>query len=893
MGWPCKLCTKVLPVKTDILKHYRLHHGTYGHSCALPCIHVECPCSFKNWSSLRSHLSRSHQAVHSLKSQVDVSYTCILCQKQGFPSEKDFFEHLGHHLKNNETVKCVFTGCNHQTNIYGTFATHKHRKHTPHSLKDFKPGIICQGQLPHTEEALVFETYSGVGDHGEGNCEVSRANTQSEEEDRSLLVIDYIASLLLKLESVHLVSVRCIDELVDDLYFISSSATKSSVRDIVVSHLTKTNQTIDETFVSSLVEELCKSNPLSLALNSGGPLSSSFRRRDYFKKNFEVVEPIECILEPKEKSCFQYVPILQSLTQLLAKQNIREKILSKERELPSTLYKSYRDATIYKDNSFYSEELRISLLLYIDDFEICNPLGTSRKKHKITAVYWTFNNNPLSSRSTLNSVYLVLLCKAVDIKKYGYDQVLAPLLKDIAILEQDGIYISTLGQNVKGSVLCVAADNLGAHSISGLVENFSGPFVCRFCLGQRSDFQIKEVRSGAFPLRTKEEHASHVLTIKANPAWTHFYGVKKSCPLTENLKYFHCVTGYPPDILHDIFEGIVPLELGLCFSVFLSKKYFSFIELNSAILQFPYKWADKTDCPQALPANLSSKKKLGGNAHENWTLIRLLPFIIGHRIPLNDPNWLLLMSLKDIVELVVAPVHNEESIAYLDYKISEHRYRFKEAFPDEDFIPKHHFLEHYPGLIKAFGPLIAFWTMRFEAKHSQFKRIVRHTGNFKNVLLSMATKHQLMMSHYLHSTTIEPALGVVRVKSVPLDVLHLDIQASIKHLYPSHDQVQLADTVTYQGTRYTQGMIVAYGSTAGLPDFAEIIQITIFAERVHFILRTLVSWFDEHYRGYYLERTDHTILIEQQSLSDICPLSAYVVEGKRMVTLKRHICLRC
>ena len=128
----------------------------------------------------------------------------------------------------------------------------------------------------------------------------------------------------------------------------------------------------------------------------------------------------------------------------------------------------------------------------------------------------------------------------------------------------------------------VAADNLGAHSICGLVENFSGPFVCRFCLGQRSEFQIKEVRSGVFPARTQEAHAAHVLTVKENPALTHCFGVKKACPLTENLSYFHCALATHLTY-YNIFEGIVPLELGLCFSVFISKKYFTFSELNSAI----------------------------------------------------------------------------------------------------------------------------------------------------------------------------------------------------------------------------------------------------------------------------------------------------------------------
>lgn len=57
------------------------------------------------------------------------------------------------------------------------------------------------------------------------------------------------------------------------------------------------------------------------------------------------------------------------------------------------------------------------------------------------------------------------LFKAVDIKKFGYATVLAPLLKDLAILEKDGIDISTAGQNVRGSVFCVAANNLGAQFV--------------------------------------------------------------------------------------------------------------------------------------------------------------------------------------------------------------------------------------------------------------------------------------------------------------------------------------------------------------------------------------------------------------------------------------------
>lgn len=48
-----------------------------------------------------------------------------------------------------------------------------------------------------------------------------------------------------------------------------------------------------------------------------------------------------------------------------------------------------------------------------------------------------------------------------------------------------------------------------------------------------------------------------------------------------------------------------------------------------------------------------------------------MPFIIGYLVPEDEMAWQILLDLKDIVELVVAPVHTDESIAYLEGNTSE------------------------------------------------------------------------------------------------------------------------------------------------------------------------------------------------------------------------------
>lgn len=94
----------------------------------------------------------------------------------------------------------------------------------------------------------------------------------------------------------------------------------------------------------------------------------------------------------------------------------------------------------------------------MDDIELANPLGTTRKNHKLCAVYWLLANVPCKYRSSLHVIQLALLCKVPDLQRCGYESVLAPLFRDLCTLEQDGVFVETLGQCIRGTVFCVAAD---------------------------------------------------------------------------------------------------------------------------------------------------------------------------------------------------------------------------------------------------------------------------------------------------------------------------------------------------------------------------------------------------------------------------------------------------
>lgn len=193
-----------------------------------------------------------------------------------------------------------------------------------------------------------------------------------------------IASILLKLEHILFVPATAINELLLELHFLLSSTsipiTFNSLSNIFEKHKLE----VDEFVVKELAQEVCKSNPVAKTFAKDGPLATAYKRKKYNKKHFNVLSPVEYILDPKTNRTFQYIPVLPSLQHLLSNSEIINSVIcthKEERNASDVVqYKSIRNGLYHKENIFSSgENLKLSISLYVDDFEVCNPLGTSKK----------------------------------------------------------------------------------------------------------------------------------------------------------------------------------------------------------------------------------------------------------------------------------------------------------------------------------------------------------------------------------------------------------------------------------------------------------------------------------------------------------------------------------
>lgn len=168
------------------------------------------------------------------------------------------------------------------------------------------------------------------------------------------------------------------------LHFISTEGSAEAFRCVVEQTLKKHDCVLEKSVITDLVKELCESSPLCKSLGLDSPFRSSYKRKEYYKENFQIVEPVEYVIVAKEKQSFHYMPILKVVSHLMNDTDVSQMALERSQiskhDVPT--FRSFHNGLYFLQNTFLSEgEENIKLILYIDEFEICNPLVTSWKKN--------------------------------------------------------------------------------------------------------------------------------------------------------------------------------------------------------------------------------------------------------------------------------------------------------------------------------------------------------------------------------------------------------------------------------------------------------------------------------------------------------------------------------
>ncbi|KAE8742971.1 hypothetical protein FOCC_FOCC011401 [Frankliniella occidentalis] len=811
----------------------------------------------------------------------------------------------------------------------------------------------CETQSSYENNEPSQESQSSSGkskQRQESQSEVNATADEDDSEDSELYpeyaAKDQLAKFYLKLEAVHYLPTSTVQIIADEIQLVTEMSHHFLKRRLE-SELKTTG--LDKRTIIEIVANTFRSDPVFNIHHKGKDveqLGTNHLRQKFWKSHYPFVEPKEIFLgldENGRKKLAHYVSIRESINIMLQDPQVKNMVLDsfKIKKNPDILSDITDGSAFAKHMEQHHGGKCLYINLFQDGFDYA-AFGPSQGVYKPIGFYFVIGNIKPEYRTKIDLIQMVYMILEKHLRNSEQEElndidklkeVLRPLIAELEDLKVNGIFID--GEQIPVCLLFGQGDNLGQHVIGAFVGSFSCQHSCRFCPISLAEF--RENPTITKPLRTPEEYDSAVAdakqswrafrkkcllyaerkkanaqhgrlldrvrapgsknTVKRILAKTtldklkgiHSQGVKYRPSALNSVKLgFHVCQGPSLSVCvaHDLFEGIAKNMLPKILKYFIDKQWFDLPTLNRRIRTFHYEGSDAADgCTP-----LKSLKALGGNASENWTLIRLLPLLLGDLVKdKEDEMWQLFLKFKLIVEYVCAPKITISQVLYLKSLIREYLTDVKRLLP-QCLYPKQHLLMHYPELITIFGPLIRLFTLRFESKHIFFKNVAKACRNFINITYTLSRKYACRFA-YDHSTKLleEDVLYKSKHSSFVIkSKISEERKAVIPDEFLSEDIFGLTQ-VSVKGVSYTLGEYMVLDSLGDFDlkvGFIDMIFLNKSTEKVYFLMNVKPAL--NTFQGYYkimLPASSYQFA-SLDSLLDYHPLPSYTVGGQQCIVLK-------
>jgi hypothetical protein len=451
-----------------------------------------------------------------------MGYTCAYCG-----IIKGTFKHYTRHLRifhenlPNFSVNCNIDGCKDTFIRVRGLVRHIARKHKNVPL-DADESVTADGNVMDCD------------DDGDGYCDGDGETGNSTREMQPTVDNKFTASCLaqsvsdfekhvtqciLKLREKHILPVCVQQDLIAEMQ-------------LMVSHIHDIYKVMFDTFCEEhdIADQSSEgmgsflTNDKSVFADVFDKIDTEYKLNKMIRTEFMFVQPIEIVLgsQPgKKPAVFSYIPVTSVLKLVLSNDEIRHHILSRQNLSCSGdgMY-SFVDGTIYKQHAFFSiNPNAIRLHFYLDEFEVCNPIGSKRGKHKVLGIYYVIGNLDTKFLSTIKFIHLSTLVRYKHLRQYDpdYVQLLKPLIDELKNLAVTGIDIvaDNVTYNFRAGLATFSADNLSAHSLAGFQCHFGHGRICRYCMASRDEIG-SSFQEDNFRLRSKNVHQYHIEALQEN-----------------------------------------------------------------------------------------------------------------------------------------------------------------------------------------------------------------------------------------------------------------------------------------------------------------------------------------------------------------------------------------
>ena len=754
------------------MSHLQLHESI-PHK--IVCQLKGCSRELTNLPMLKTHIKTFHRIsrmslVNLKRNQLVeelVQLRCLQteCDHQKVSSIAELKKHLRFHTEKRDLVHCPFAGCAYEANISSTLRNHINSKHPQQQKDDLKADIIVEGQNddidnPASNDGATDVNIGTWDNFDEALDSVDDEDCEDDEEETLENEETFVKSLAVVFNNwmnVSGISYSTVNTIVSEVfrsYNKGVEVTKQRIKRLLI------KQGVEEGDVEKIMETVGKDDPFNIAQEQ---LENEKKRIKFIKEAFGNTPPLTIRLNSAQENkpeTYQYVSIKSSLKNLLEDETYMHQKKTNPYKAEEEVVKDVRDGSNFRNNPYFANNPdSVPLLLFQDELEVCNPIGSGKSKHKVNVTYYTTLDVQSAYRSRVKSLQLVSLVLSKNWKKHGNAKCNAELLTDILELESKGIEVNIPDKKVVKAALCyIVGDNLGLAQLAEFSACFSSGNICRVCHAEYKDVCQKHliyanVEEGFHPdIFTEESYNSYADIAEENgqasPETT--MGIKGHC-IFNKLQSFHCVTGMPPCLGHDFYEGVFSYDVQHLLDYLINKeKLISMENFNRKLQDFKMNRRDSKNRPNMFKTR-KKNSKYEGSAGSLRVLSRIMTPLL-HDVLEESKAGKMLIKLAEVSEIITAPklscfelevIMPEMLNEYLDLRISA-----IEDLGMPNPRPKHHMLSHYSENYIKYGPLIIVWGMRFESKHVYFKTVIKAAKNFKNVAMTCASRHQLAQISY-------------------------------------------------------------------------------------------------------------------------------------------------
>ena len=610
-----KICFKCCLVgciyKTTRHRNYMRHlKQSHSQNSNLSCqFGFKCEQTFSSISVLSQHVDHVHKTGRRLTmpgpAPVDIPCKCVMvkCSGKQFPNTRLLMLHLRNDHAG-EMITCIFESCNKRFDNTSSLRDHfssKHLKcnlfnlktsnkvHMDHTLSFGAGSSLTVEALPTSDVEVdePLDDLNDAGDYGEN------VDTNDDDDYFMMTYCDFL-NRLANFQFIPQSTIQIIGE-----QFLKNYKTSNEVKSTNLRVSLEKSDGMSKEEIDRIIKDVEKHDDF---LDAQQTLDSEYKRKQFLKDNFVYVPPDEIVMNPKEvkekkaKDVVHYVNIIESFKHLVQDSSfvaMEEKNVSPAND---SILRDLKDGELYKNNSYFQQNPQAyTMMIYSDAIELVNPLGAGRGKHKVIQIFFSLCEISKHLRSKIDRIVLVAVFKEKLIKKYGFKKIYEKLVEDLKVLE-DGILIDyPVRRLVKCGVLIHPSDNLEAHAVGGFSQSFSSGDVCRFChiryvdlIDNIHDFgpnphakwNVVEYDRAARFVEERNKAANDLIedecddesddesvndsfdamdVMDAETGGTADGGEEDPIPIelfgVNSLKSFHSTSGFPPDVLHDLFEG--------------------------------------------------------------------------------------------------------------------------------------------------------------------------------------------------------------------------------------------------------------------------------------------------------------------------------------------------